>query len=364
VIWILTAGFGDGHNAAARGTAEAVGLRFADETVVTEDWLKTVHPWLAELSMAAYRQVIVHFPSLWRWIYQKVAEDAGQVLDSPMLMFMRERMVRELQIRKPRLIVSTYPLYASLLTLLRREGIAVPPVITVVTDAVSIHPSWVMGDSDAYAVIDDASREVLHGLGVPREKVWVTGFPVSLKIQAACAITQPSRDLLYLPSTDNAHVAATLTALVPLVKRGLRLTLVLGRHEARLHHLLKHFEPQFTGSDVQIIGWTSEMPHLLAAHRLVITKAGGAIVHELMAAGAVGIIDNILPGQEEGNAAELVSVDGGVITASPEETATAVDRLLANDGAEATRLRANLLKTRHATAALRLVDEVFPAVLR
>ena len=364
MIWILTAGFGDGHNAAAKGVAEAARLRFADEAVVMEDWLNTVHPRLAQLAMAAYRQIIVHFPSLWRWIYQKAADDAGQVKDSPFLLFMKERMVHELLQRRPRLIVSTYPLYGSLLALVRREGVEVPPVITVVTDAVSIHPSWVIGESDAYAVINEASRDVMHALGVPKNKVWVTGFPVSLKIQATCAATQPSRDLLYLPSTDNLHVVETLTALLPLVKHGISLTLVLGRHESRLHHLLKRFEPQLADGGIQVMGWTSEMPTLLATHRVVITKAGGAIVHELMAAGAVGIIDNILPGQEEGNAAELVSVDGGIISRSPEETASAVAKLLAHGGAEAKRMRSNLLKTQHATAALRLVDEVFPAVLR
>jgi processive 1,2-diacylglycerol beta-glucosyltransferase len=57
---------------------------------------------------------------------------------------------------------------------------------------------------------------------------------------------------------------------------------------------------------INILGWTNQIPHLLQTHDLVICKAGGAILHESLAARCPAIIDYIVPGQEEGNARLLL----------------------------------------------------------
>jgi processive 1,2-diacylglycerol beta-glucosyltransferase len=52
---------------------------------------------------------------------------------------------------------------------------------------------------------------------------------------------------------------------------------------------------------VRIIGWTRRVPQLLNSHHLVVGKAGGATVHEAIAARCPMLIHHLVPGQEEGN---------------------------------------------------------------
>jgi processive 1,2-diacylglycerol beta-glucosyltransferase len=111
-----------------------------------------------------------------------------------------------------------------------------------------------------------------------------------------------------------------------------------------------------------IIGWTQEMPHLLRSHDVIICKAGGAILHEVLAARTPAVIDYVVPGQEEGNAAYLVSRDCGVRTQTPAETANEVRRLLANSGAVAGRMRENMIPVSVPDAALRTADAALEMV--
>ena len=57
---------------------------------------------------------------------------------------------------------------------------------------------------------------------------------------------------------------------------------------------------------------------------LLIGKAGGATVQETIAAGSPMIINQVVPGQEEGNARLIVETGCGVVATSPEAVAAEV----------------------------------------
>ncbi len=107
-----------------------------------------------------------------------------------------------------------------------------------------------------------------------------------------------------------------------------------------------------------MLGWTPEIPRLLQTHDLVICKAGGAILHEALAARSPAIIDYIVPGQEEGNAELLTKHDCGVVTRSPAETGLQAARLLANDAAEARRMKDNTRPHSMPDASLQIARDV------
>jgi processive 1,2-diacylglycerol beta-glucosyltransferase len=50
-----------------------------------------------------------------------------------------------------------------------------------------------------------------------------------------------------------------------------------------------------------ILGWTDEVPRLLMTHHVVISKAGGATTQEAIAARCPMLVNQVVPGQEEGN---------------------------------------------------------------
>lgn len=364
MILLLTAGFGDGHNTAARNVMHGLNRHAPGEGTQVVDVTDLAHPLLAPAMKQGYQMLITRAPAVWAWMF---ARSATMNFDSKpdTLAGLRNAIGGLLERHRPRAVVSTYPLYPKLLHQLRASGQAVPPVFTVITDSISIHPTWMLAPSDAWFVADEDSKQSAIKLGAEPSRVHVTGFPVSLDFMEPPAVadcTSPHGKMLYLPSTSVGHVAATLAALRPLVSAGVRLTLPVGKHAARLHHVVTHFLDSVPGADVEILGWTNRIPHLLQTHDLVICKAGGAILHEALAATCPAIIDYVVPGQEEGNAELLTKHECGVTTRTAAETGAQAARLLANDRAESRRMKANMRAHSEPDAALKIARKVIELV--
>lgn len=357
MIWVLTAGFGDGHNTAARCVGEALRRMLPNEPVVVTDLVSEAQPVVAEALKAAYQLAITHVPSAWRAVY-RLLENPKLAGDNWLQAPLKQALVKGLETNRPRLIVSTYPFYSHLLSAVSDRSL-VPKLVTVVTDSTSVHPIWTSAPSDLFCVSDVETDEVLKQQSVPAEKIRVTGFPVDLSFAdplPSVAASGTAQRILYLPSTPARTVAATLEALRPLLNSGVKLTIPAGRQWKRLYHTLRRFDDSLQPGQMEVIGWTQQMPQLLRTHDVIICKAGGAILHEVLAAQTPAVIDYVVPGQEEGNAAYLVSRNCGVRTRTPAETANEVRRLLANNGAVAVEMQQNMIPVSIPDAARRTAE--------
>lgn len=356
MILVLTAGFGDGHNTAARSIGEAVAKLHPDEVVEVKDLITEVQPRIAGVLKNLYQRAITNFPAAWRMVYRRLERTHVDPAKAKWLAPLLTTLARDLDQSKPRLIISTYPVYAMLLGALAKKR-KVPPLVTVITDSITVHPIWVKAPSDLYCVADEETREVVEQkLGIDSVKIRVTGFPVSLRFIEPLPPSQYPPEvqrLLYVPSTSTRRVASTLKALKPMVRGGLHLTIPVGKHEERLYHVLRRFIDSMPAASIEIIGWTNRMPELLRSHDLIICKAGGAIMHEVLAAHIPAIIDYVVPGQEEGNAELLVNAGCGVITQSGPETSREAARILANGGKIAAEMRERMQALSVPDAALK-----------
>jgi processive 1,2-diacylglycerol beta-glucosyltransferase len=364
VILLLTAGFGDGHNTAARNVMHALNRLAPQEPTELVDVFDLAHPLTAPLMKQGYQMLITRAPWAWAWMFAQSAKmnfDGG--VDT--LAALRNAIGGLLTKHKPRAVVCTYPLYPKLLQQLRAKGADVPPIFTVITDSISIHPMWMLAPSDAYFVADEDSKQSALKLGAKPDLVHVTGFPVSLDFMVApdaAECLSPRGKMMYLPSTGVSHFARTLDALRPLVASGVKLTLPLGKHASRLHQVVTNFIDSVPGAEVEVLGWTNQIPHLLKTHDLVICKAGGGILHEALAATCPAVIDYVVPGQEEGNAELLTKHDCGVTTKTPQETGEQAARLLANGLAEARRMKANMRAHSEPAAAEKIAQHMLASV--
>lgn len=313
---------------------------------------------IAGASQAVYRMVITTFPGLWKLAYHWFAKP-GVCQSASWFRPLVAALEHKMQDDRPSVIVSTYPLYSSLIGELRAGGAKLPPLVTVITDSITVHPSWTVAPSELLCVADMETLQSVLELGVPRERVQVTGFPVAL------AFHQPERPVrargaparvLYMPSTSIRHVGETLEALRPMLRKGVHLTLQTGRHAARLYQTVRRFLDANPTLDVEVIGWTNQVPALLCSHDVLISKAGGAILHEALAARIPAIIDYVVPGQEEGNAELLTGHQCGLRSHSPAETAAHLQRMLDNDLELAQSMRESMRALSAPDAALRVAD--------
>ena len=82
----------------------------------------------------------------------------------------------------------------------------------------------------------------------------------------------------------------------------------------------------------RILGWTDEIPKLLMTHHVLISKAGGATTQEAIAARCPMIVNQIVPGQEEGNY-ELLRRHGiGTLAQDPHAVIAALQHAFGDGG--------------------------------
>jgi processive 1,2-diacylglycerol beta-glucosyltransferase len=328
-ILIVTAAFGEGHNSAARNLGLA--LEAAGAIVSVADPCLLGAPKLTDLLNRGYRMATNRLPRLWAWIYQSTDRCDFSRQRSPVLRRAERALAELIREFQPAAVVSTYPLYPYFMA---RIGGNLP-VFTVVTDSIEINSAWLRAPSGWWLVTDPATRDAMMRKGLDGGRIIDTGFPVH-PVFAKLPPVDPEDDcdpfrVLYFPTAKLPHIRRHARALLD-SSPSVRLTIVLGRNVRRLYPKAREIKDAYPGR-VRLIGWTRRVPQLLGSHHLAVGKAGGATVHEAIAARCPMLIHHLVPGQEEGNLRLLESIGGGALADTPEELSRRLSSLLANDAA-------------------------------
>jgi len=81
-------------------------------------------------------------------------------------------------------------------------------------------------------------------------------------------------------------------------------------------------------SSLCVLGWTDDVPALMQAAQLLVTKPGGLTTLEAAAASLPVVLFDPIPGAEFINAKRMVDAGAALLTRGPEQTAHAVQSLL------------------------------------
>lgn len=253
-----------------------------------------------------------------------------------------------LQEHDPKAVVSTYPLYPYFMERIFQAGTAKIPVITVVTDSIEINAAWRKAPTDYWLVTDTRTRQSLIRQGLPETKLIETGFPVNphfADLAPICADDNLSPfKVLYFPTAKKPHVRRAAREILD-ANSHVQLTIVLGRNLRKLYSRAKEIKDAYPGR-VIIRGWTRKVPELLTSHHVVVGKAGGATVHESLAAACPMLIHHLVPGQEEGNLNLLHHLNGGHLADTPGSLTSHLMEMLADNASSWRKMKRDL--ARHA----------------
>ncbi len=330
-ILILTAGFGEGHNSAARGVRDGLARVGPEQTEVElHDLFAETYPLINELVRRSYLWVVDFAPRIWGSVYRWI--DRNKDYDKNFRRFSRlkEDFAALLDRFQPDLVASSFPAYPYLLQQILGPDRLCKSVV-VVTDSITVNKIWYRCVADYFLVPNEQSAAVLRAGGVAPQKIRIFGFPVSPKFADSTQDRQlPSgnskRRVLYMIHAATRGAPELVQRLADL---GVDLTVTIGRAD----RLRPAIETAAADRNVNVLGWTTELPCILQASHLLIGKAGGATVQETIAAGCPMIINHVVAGQEEGNAQLIVETNSGVIAHSPAQVAAQVQRAFA-DGAK------------------------------
>jgi 1,2-diacylglycerol 3-beta-galactosyltransferase len=199
-----------------------------------------------------------------------------------------------------------------------------PPFTTIVTDLATAHAFWYDPKADLCLVPTEEAYRRAVKYKVPMERVHITGLPVSDRFCHPVKDRSALREQLSwpqeLPMTmlvgggeGMGPLAETAEAIAT---SGIRtgLAVVCGRNKKLKERLdsCKWKYPTF------IYGFVRNMPDLMGAADVLVTKAGPGTVTEALNAGLPMILYSKLPGQEDGNVTFVTKEGAGVWAPKPQ----------------------------------------------
>ncbi len=331
-VLILTAAFGEGHNAAARNVRDSLAALAPGNRAVIDDPFLNTYGRFNRIAQQAYIATINHAPAVWQAAFHLL--DRTRLVEWHMGVYgaAQRRLQALIEELRPSVVVSTYPGCNLLLDRIFRRRLKRPfTTVTVVTDSLTINSVWHRSHSDVFVLANEGTAEVMRRAGVPAGKIRVPGFPVP-RIFASLNAPRP------VPPADGRwrvlYVINSARHLAPAIARELagikdiELTATVGRDEA----LRGPITAALGGNASAVHGWTPDMPRLMAESHLVISKAGGATVQETLAARTPMIITQVVPGQEEGNARLVIEAGAGAFADTPGRISATVSDAFADNG--------------------------------
>jgi len=369
-VLLLSASAGAGHIRAAEAIEKAFNqAKDADNREVRHlDVLNYTNKLFRHLYSKAYIDLVNKMPEVPGWFYDK--------LDKPWKNERRRLALDKLNTRpfvkllreyQPDLIVCTHFLPAEIVSWLKAKERLASRQVIIVTDF-DVHAMWLVHHYERYFVAIDEARAYLEVLGIPAEKITVSGIPIDpvfavkkdkQEMRAKHGL-EPDRTTILLSAGGFGvgSVDALVHSLLPLQHRA-QIVAICGRNEElkqRLTKLAARAKPDATVS-LKPFGYTKEMDELMTASDLVLGKPGGLTTSEALAKGLVFVIVNPIPGQEERNSDHLLEGAVAIRCNNLPTLSYKLDRLL-SDPDRFKAMQKNSQRMGHPNAATEIVDQL------
>lgn len=315
-ILVLTGSVGSGHISVARAVTEAlhrINRRHFNVEIV--DLITVLSNFATKAAKQIYLSSLKISPKIYELIFNQSNESKWplKILNMLSAPFMQQQFYELLQSKKPTVLVSTYPLWNTLIREVWEKYSAEVgrklPFVNVVTDSITFHNAWAIGNPDFFLVANEDTKTSFVKFGIPKEKIKVFGYPVSKRFfsHASCADFQrkmnlsPKRKTLLLILSTGIFWTKTrkiIKAIQASRLKNLQL-IIISCGDKRLN---KKLESMSWPWPTRITGWTKELHAFIQGSDIILTKAGGATVMECIAGQRPMAIIEAIPGQEIGNA--------------------------------------------------------------
>ncbi|MFZ1629321.1 MAG: glycosyltransferase [Anaerolineae bacterium] len=343
-ILILTADAGAGHRSAANALDGALRARYGDRvvTAIVNPLHEPHAPMAFRLAEENYLNRVQATPTLYQLQHEATDSPLSAAIFSLSARLLLTRTMTRLLVRwQPDVVVSVYMLYSEAVAAASARLGRPIPHITVITDLGStVHAVWFSPHDTLCVVSSEVVRRKALTCGMDEAHVVVAGIPVDRRFGQPTAPASTLRAelgweadtpaiLLMSGGAGIGHVA-DLAAAIDAACLPAQLVVVVGRNE----ELEEHLRAVAWRNPTHIYGFTREVPTLMHASDIVLTKAGGLSVSEALAAGLPIILHSAIQGQETGNVEHVVEHGAGVWAPTSAEVVRTLRRWLVQDPQE------------------------------
>ncbi len=366
-ILFLISDTGGGHRAAAQAIDEAIHYLYPNiYNTFIEDLWKQHTPWPVNKIPNAYPWMAGPGVPMWKllWTISTTVKPHKIVFPSvsPVLQRQITHYFKEIQ---PDLIISVHPLMNHLGVKLRNKaGLEHVPFVTTVTDMVSVHPTWICPDVTLCTVPTEPARQLAIHWGMSPQQVVVTGQPVGLKFAGMSAnklalkqklgLIPTRKAVLIVGGGDGVGPVFEIVRAIAKTDVQTQLMVVAGRNNS----LKQRLKSADWNIPVQIYGFVNNMPELMGAADILVTKAGPGTISEAFIAGLPLILYGYIPGQETGNVTYVQEHQAGLLAQDPQEIASLIGKWLKPDAPFLKQLMHNAAALAKPEAALDIAKKV------
>ncbi|HZQ26617.1 MAG TPA: glycosyltransferase [Acidimicrobiales bacterium] len=243
----------------------------------------------------------------------------------------RRRIGRWVTEQDASVVVSTYPLASLVLGRMRQRGQLTVPAITFITDF-GVHPLWVQSGVDLHLCVHpDSAAAAADRTGRPAA---APGPAVSDRFHATRGLRAPTRARFGLGPHDKVVLVVAGSWGVGDVEETFNVLAGSGRYvpvavcgnNERLRRRL-----EATGQGV-VLGWTDEMPALMAAADAIVQNAGGLTCMEAFAVGLPVVTFRPIPGHGRQNAEDMDRAGVSLSAADGDDLLDVLDRVTGLEG--------------------------------
>jgi processive 1,2-diacylglycerol beta-glucosyltransferase len=318
-LLILSASAGHGHIRCGQAVERACAELGFGWTVGHIDILDYTNPLFKTVYSKMYIDMMTSMPEVLGWLYDQL--DKPWKSKSRKLAFDKLHVgpfVRLLERWRPDVVFSTHSLPAEIISWLRarkRKPMAIRQGV-VITDF-DVHALWLCEHYEHYFVALPETRVHLEELGMPPEKITVSGIPIDPVFTRLPDRQEMRRKHGLDPERVTILISAggygvgrveAVLALLLRLRHPAQVIAVCGKNEAlrtRLEALAADTD-RHPRVNLKVVGYTSAMHEYMAASDLIVGKPGGMTMSEALASGLVWVIVNPIPGQEERNSDHLL----------------------------------------------------------
>jgi 1,2-diacylglycerol 3-beta-galactosyltransferase len=357
-VFIAMSDTGGGHRAISNAVRDSIHRMYGDSVETTiSDVFALGRRTVFDDATRLYNPVLRHAPWLYGWVYHlsnkrhvySTLARQVELLDTP-------KIRRALAAAKPDVIVSIHPLSNRPIIKARAALGWDTPIVAVVTELVTVHRSWVDPGIDLYTTATPETQAAVIGMGANPRRVFQIGLPVDERFgnieESPAEIRRrygldPDRFTVML--SGGGEGAGGLGRMISAADRAgidAQFLIVCGRN-GRLKNRL---ESKHLRVPNRVFGFVDNMPELVHAADVVVTKGGPGSISEALAGKRPVILTAITPGQEEGNDQFVERYGVGF---APRSTAGVVEslRMLAGHPEQRARLARNAARLSRPGAA-------------
>jgi len=284
-----------------------------------------------------YGPTIRYNPKLYGEVFRQSNNASGvkavNTLATPLVLNGLLRLITSVQ---PDVIVSIHPMLNDVTVRALRELHLDIPFITVVTDLVSIHSYWFTPGVDCYVVPTEQAKQLYLQRHLDPEHVSMLGMPIdpkyTLPVASKAELQRKFNLKVGIPTillVGGGDGAGGLQKAVRAISRAhlpVQLLVVTGRNRRLYTHLQRTLSSLHVPA--KIFGFVQNMPELMHAADVIITKAGPGTICEALACNLPVILSGYVPGQEEGNIDFVVNNKVGVLALDAPTLIDALRRLI------------------------------------